>query len=285
MSIPQLTLNDGSTIPQLAFGVGIIYRPNVVPAVLKALEIGYRHIDTASFYKNEEDVGQALRESGLPRDQVLVTTKVWHTELNHTRRALEQSLDRLKLDYVDFYLIHWPKYDFEASLRAWAEMEQAREDGLVRSIGVANFTTTEELAELLEKGRVVPALNQVEYHPTYQLPEVEAAGARHGVVTEAYSALGIGQDLNHPVVTAIAQRLGRTAAQVILRWHLQKGRVAIARSSTPARIAENFAVTDFDLQAEDIAAIDSLSVGNRVCGDPVRSDQHEWLPGWKPDAS
>jgi len=266
-SSPTVTLNDGRQIPQLGFGVWQISEEQVVPAVLKALEVGYRHIDTAMIYGNEAGVGRAVRESGLPREEVFITTKLWNTDHERAREALEESLERLGLDYVDLYLIHWPKLGLDKRVEAWAAMEQARAEGLIRSIGLSNFTPR-FLSEILEKGSVTPAVNQIEYHPTFQQRSVEAANAAAGVVTQAWSPLGQAKHLDNAVLGRIAAELGRTPAQVVLRWHLQAGRVAIPKSVTPARIEENFAVTDFALTPEQVAAIDSLDSGNRLGQDP-----------------
>jgi len=266
-SNPTVTLNDAHQMPQLGFGVWQISEEQIVATVLKALEVGYRHIDTAMIYGNEVGVGRAVRESGLPRKEIFVTTKLWNTDHERAREALEESLERLGLDYVDLYLIHWPKLGVDKRVEAWVAMEQARAEGLIRSIGLSNFTPR-FLDEILEKGAVPPAVNQVEYHPTFQQRAVEAANAAAGVVTQAWSPLGQAKDLRNPVLARIAKELGRTPAQVVLRWHLQAGRVAIPKSVTPSRIAENFAVTDFALTQEQVAAIDTLDCGNRLGQDP-----------------
>lgn len=270
MSIPTVTLNDGHRIPQLGFGVWQVSSSDVVPAVSQALETGYRHIDTAAAYGNEAGVGKAIADSGLAREDLFVTTKLFNDRHGEARVALEESLERLGLDYLDLYLIHWPVPGVDKRVEAWAELEQARAEGLIRSIGVSNFLPR-FLTEILEGGSVVPAVNQIEYHPTYQQRELEALNTSHGIATEAYSPLGLGEDLDR--VAGIAGRVGRTPAQVILRWHLQAGRVVIPKSVTPSRIAENFAVTDFELSAEDVAAIDALESGNRLAFHPeeVRS--------------
>jgi len=272
-SNPTVTLNDGRQMPQLGFGVWQIPEEQIVPAVLKALEVGYRHIDTAMIYGNEAGVGRAVRESGLPREEIFVTTKLWNTDHERAREALEESLERLGFDYVDLYLIHWPKLGVDKRAEAWAAMEQARAEGLIRSIGLSNFTPR-FLSEILEKGTVVPAANQVEYHPTFQQRAVEAANAAVGAVTQAWSPLGQAKDLDNAVLGQIAAELGWTPAQVVLRWHLQAGRVAIPKSVTPARIAENFAVTDFALTPGQVAAIDALDSGKRLGEDPDLA--HSW---------
>jgi len=264
---PTVALNDGHQMPQLGFGVWQISEEQVVSAVLKALEVGYRHIDTAMIYGNETGVGRAVRESGLPREEVFITTKLWNTDHERAREALEESLERLGFDYVDLYLIHWPQPAVDKRVEAWAAMEQARAEGLIRSIGLSNFTPR-FLSEILEKGTVAPAANQVEYHPTFQQRAVEAANTAASVVTQAWSPLGQSTDLGNPVLGRIAKEAGRTPAQVVLRWHLQSGRVVIPKSVTPARIAENFAVTDFALTPDQVAAIGALDSGNRLGQDP-----------------
>lgn len=267
MTIPTLTLNDGRSIPQLGFGVWQVPGGRTAAVVSTALETGYRHIDTATDYGNERGVGEALRDSGIPRDELFVTTKLNNPDQGRARAALEDSLDLLGLDYVDLYLIHWPVPRAGLFVRAWHALEQAQADGLARSIGVSNFTPR-FLDQILTDGTVVPAVNQVEYHPTFQQRDVAEKDAAHGIVTEAYSPLGMGTGPRNEVVGRIAERLGRTSAQVILRWHLQQGRVAIPKSVTPSRIAENFAVAGFELSAADLAAIDALDTGQYLGWDP-----------------
>jgi len=254
-------------MPQLGFGTWQVSDEEAFPAVLKALEVGYRHIDTAMLYGNEAGVGRAVRESGIPREEIFVTTKLWNVDHERAGEALEESLERLGLDYVDLYLIHWPKLGLDKRVEAWAAMEQSRAKGLIRSIGVSNFTPR-FLSEILENGSVVPAVNQIEYHPTFQQREIVAANEAAGVLTQAWSPLGQAKNLDDVVLGRIARETGRTVAQVVLRWHLQQGRVAIPKSVTPARIVENFAVTDFSLTPEQMAAIDALHCGNRLGADP-----------------
>jgi len=260
---PTRTLNDGRKIPQIAFGTWQTSEENM----LNALEVGYRHIDTAMCYQNEDAVGRAVRRSGLRREEVFVTTKLWNTDHGRAREALEESLERLGFDYVDLYLIHWPQPGVDKRVEAWAAMEQARADGLVRSIGVANFMPR-FLNEILENGSVAPAVNQIEYHPTFQQPELQVANEAAGVVTAAYAPLGQAKDSDSGVLGQIARETGRTGTQVMLRWHLQAGRVVIPKSATPARIAQNFAVTDFTLTPDQIAAINTLDARNRLYRPP-----------------
>jgi len=260
---PTLTLNDGRQIPQIAFGTAQASEENM----LNALEVGYRHIDTAMCYENEDAVGRAVRKSGLPREEVFITTKLWNTDHERARDALEESLERLGFDYVDLYLIHWPQPAVNKRVEAWAAMEQAQADGLIRSIGVANFMPR-FLNEILENGSVAPAVNQIEYHPTFQQPELQAANEAAGVVTAAYAPLGQAKNSDSGIVGRIAQETDRTGTQVMLRWHLQAGRVVIPKSATPSRIAQNFAVTDFTLTPEQIAAINTLDCRNRLWRPP-----------------
>ncbi|KXU35239.1 hypothetical protein AXK12_05945 [Cephaloticoccus capnophilus] len=270
-TIPLITLNDGRQIPQV--GLGTFGLPDE-KVILRALEIGYRHIDTAQCYHTEGIVGRAVRESGLPREEVFVTTKLWNPDHGRAREALEGSLEKLGFDYVDLYLIHWPTVELNKRAEAWAAMEQARSEGLIRSIGVSNFTPP-FLNEILEKGTIVPAANQMECHPTYRQEAVEAANTAAGVVTVAHTPLGRTDGVNNPVIQRVAAELGRTPAQVILRWHLQAGRVVIPKTSNLARLEENFAVTDFALSAEQVAAINALDGGSTVStmnGEPRLAD-------------
>lgn len=255
-----MTLNDGRLIPQFGFGVWQISAKQVAPIVSSALEIGYRHIDTAPSDGNERGVGRAVQESGIARGELFVTTKLGNDRHGNARAALEESLERLGMEYVDLYLIQWPVPRVNRSVLAWHALEQAQTDGLVRSIGVSNFTVR-YLDQILEEGGVPPAVNQIECHPSLQQRGVESANAERGIVTAAYSALGLGTDLRNETVASIAERTGRTPAQVVLRWHLQAGRVVIPEAVTSPHLAENFALADFDLPAEEIAAIDDLEAG------------------------
>ena len=267
MTIPNVELNDGNVIPQLGFGVWQVSDEEVVPAVAKALEVGYRHIDTAAIYRNEKGVGQAIADSGVAREDLWVTTKLWNDRHTDARAALEESLEKLGLDYVDLYLIHWPVPGQDKRLEAWEAMERAKADGLVKSIGVSNFLP-HFVREVLDAGSTVPAVNQVELHPTFQQRDVQSIDSNHRIVTEAYSPLGTGADLSNGTIGEIAARHGKTPAQVIIRWHLQAGRIVIPKSVTPERIAQNFDVTDFALSATDLEAIDALDSGNRVNANP-----------------
>ncbi len=266
-NVPTITLNDGHTIPQLGFGVWQVSTEDIVPAVRKALEVGYRHIDTAAIYGNEEGVGQAIKESGIPRDQLFVTTKLWNDRHGDVRAAITESLGKLGLDYLDLYLTHWPVPQQNKYLDAWLAMEEAQRDGLTRSIGVSNHQR-EHLELIMDKGTVTPAVNQIEVHPTLTQDAMVDFDKSKGIVTEAWSPLGQAKDLENPVITELAQQLGRTPAQVILRWHLQRGLVVFPKSVTPKRIEENFDVFGFELDDAAMQKIAGLDDSNRIGPDP-----------------
>jgi diketogulonate reductase-like aldo/keto reductase len=266
---PTLTLNNGVEIPQLGFGVYQVSTEDIVPAVSAALEAGYRHIDTAALYGNEEGVGEAIAKSGLSRDEVFVTTKVWNSDqgFDTTLTALDASLGRLGLDYVDLYLIHWPQPGRDRYVETWKALETGYADGRIKAIGVSNFQAN-HLRRLQAEGTVMPAVNQVELHPTFAQAELAQAHRELGVVTESWAPLGQADDLDAPTVTEIAGRLGRTPAQVVIRWHLQQGFVVIPKSVTPERIRANIDVFDFELSDADMGAISALDSGNRMGPDP-----------------
>ncbi|HLU95588.1 MAG TPA: aldo/keto reductase [Thermobifida alba] len=255
MTIPTTTLNNGVTMPRLGFGTWRVGRD----AVATALETGYRCLDTAEMYRNETDVAAALAASGLDRAEVFVTTKVWndHHGRQSTLDAFHASRRRLGLDVVDLYLIHWPAASDSVNVETWRALEQLYADGVVRAIGVSNFSPA-QLDVLLDACDVVPAVNQIELHPARPRVAERAHHARHGIATQAWAPLAKGALLTHPVVTAIADAHARTPAQVVLRWHLQHGILAIPRSATPERIRGNFAVADFALTSRDMAALDAL---------------------------
>ncbi|MFJ9910799.1 aldo/keto reductase [Actinacidiphila glaucinigra] len=266
---PDITLNNGVTMPQLGFGVFQVPDADTAAAVTSALENGYRSIDTAAIYGNEAGVGQALAASGIARDELFVTTKLWNGDQGYdsTLAAFDASLAKLGLDHVDLYLIHWPTPARDTYLDTWRAFEKIHAEGRARAIGVSNFQPA-HLQRIIDNSDVVPAVNQVELHPQLQQAELRAFHARHGIATEAWSPLAQGAVLRDPVVTGIADRLGRTPAQVILRWHLQLGNVVIPKSVTPERIHQNIDVFDFALSDADIAAITALDSGTRIGPDP-----------------
>jgi 2,5-diketo-D-gluconate reductase A len=270
MTVPNVTLNDGATMPQVGFGVFQVPDDETTAAVSSALEAGYRSIDTAAAYRNEAGVARALAESGLARDEVFVTTKLWNSDhgRDKARPALEASLEKLGLDHVDLYLIHWPTPARGLYVETWEAFEELKASGLARSIGVSNFRP-ENLDAILALGGTVPAVNQVEVNPRLQQRDIQEADVRHGIATEAWSPLAQAEVLGNPVVTEIADAHGRTPAQVVLRWHLEQGRIVIPKSVTPSRIRENLAVTDFTLSADEVARIDGLETGERTGPDPA----------------
>jgi 2,5-diketo-D-gluconate reductase A len=264
VTVPDLLLNSGHKIPQLGFGVFKIDPAEAADAVIEALRVGYRHIDTAQMYRNETEVGEGVRASGLDRSEVYLTSKLnngFHRP-DDARRAFDGTLEALGSDYVDLFLIHWPLptlYDGDF-VSTWLTLEEFYRQGRARSIGVSNFQVS-HLRRLVQEGEVVPAVNQIEVHPYLCNEEVRATNAELGIVTEAWSPLAKGRFLQDPTVGAIASRLGRTPAQVTLRWHIQRGDVIFPKSTTPARIRENLQIFDFELEPEDIAAISALDRG------------------------
>jgi len=269
--VPFLTLNNGVRMPQLGFGVWQVPDDEAESAVTTALEAGYRSIDTAAIYENETGTGKALAASGLPREELFVTTKLWNSEQGYdsTLRAFDASLAKLGLDHVDLYLIHWPVPAKDAYVDTYRAFEKILADGRARAIGVSNFLP-EHLERLIGETSVVPAVNQIELHPQLQQAASREAHAKHGIATEAWSPLGQGKGLLEvPAIVAIAQKHGRTPAQVVLRWHLQTGNVVIPKSVTPSRIRENIDVFDFELDAEDLAGIAALDEGRRLGPNPA----------------
>lgn len=255
----RLALNDGQSIPQIGLGVWQAAH-GTREAVLTALRLGYRHIDTAYVYGNEADVGWAIRESGIPRDQIFVTTKLWNDQQGYdaARRAFQVSLRRLGLEYVDLYLLHWPVQG--KRLDSWEALEELHDEGLARSIGVSNFLVP-HLQELLDHCHHKPAVNQIELTPFLQRRETQALCGKHDIVLESYSPLTRGQRLGHAVVTAIAREVGRTPAQVLLRWGIQHGFVVLPKSIHAERIAENADLFGFELPAAAMAKLDALEEG------------------------
>lgn len=268
--VPFITLNNGVRMPQLGFGVWQVPDDEATAAVSTALEAGYRSIDTAAIYGNEEGTGKALAASGVPREELFVTTKLWNSEQGFDKAlaAFDDSLAKLGLDYVDLYLIHWPTPARDLYTDTWRALEKIFADGRAKAIGVSNFNP-EHLRRVLAEGSVVPAVNQVELHPDFAQAPLRAFHAEHGIATEAWSPLGQGKGLlDEPVIGTIAERHGRTAAQVVLRWHLQLGNVVIPKSVTPSRIRENIDVFDFELTDADLAALAGLDTGNRIGSAP-----------------
>jgi 2,5-diketo-D-gluconate reductase A len=262
--VPDLTLNSGQTIPQLGFGVFKIDPAETADAVAGALKVGYRHIDTAEMYGNETGVGEAVRASGLDRGEVFITSKLnngYHRP-DDARRAFDGTLEALCTDYVDLFLIHWPLptlYDGDF-VSTWHTLEEFYRDGRARSIGLSNFQVS-HVRRVVNESDVVPAVNQIEVHPYLCNEEVRAANAEFGILTEAWSPLAKGRVLKDQTIGAIASRIRRTPAQVVLRWHIQRGDIVFPKSTTPARMKENFEIFDFELEAEDIAAISALDRG------------------------
>jgi 2,5-diketo-D-gluconate reductase A len=267
---PLVLLNDGRFIPQLGLGVWRTSQDEVEGAVHSALTVGYRHIDTAAIYGNEAGVGDGIRSSGVPRTEIFVTTKLWNTEqgFDSTLKAVDQSLTRLGLDYVDLYLIHWPVPSKGRYVGTWRAMIRLKEEGRARSIGVSNFEA-EHLERIISDTGVAPVLNQIELHPRFQQRTLRATDAKYRIATESWSPLGQGGLLADATIGAIAAKHRRTPAQVIIRWHLDSGLIVIPKSVTPNRIAENFDVFGFGLDADDLAAIGKLDARDgRIGPDP-----------------
>jgi len=267
--VPDLVLNDGTRMPQLGLGVFQVGDDEARSAVAAALGCGYRSVDTAALYGNERGVGIAVRSSGIPREQIFVTTKLWNSAhgADGAGPALARSLEKLGLDQVDLYLIHWPVPSRDLYVETWQAMERVRDEGHARSIGVSNFTIP-QLRRLIAETSTVPAVNQIELHPGFQQQQLRAFHAEHGIVTEAWSPLGQGAALSEPAVVDLARRHGKTAAQIVLRWHVQLGNVVIPKSVTPARIRENLDVFDVELTGEELEAIGALDRGVRIGPDP-----------------
>ena len=278
MTVPTISLNDQTTIPQLGFGVFQVPPPQTAETVTAAFEAGYRHIDTAQMYANEKGVGEAIAASGIPRDELFITSKLnngFHRP-DEARRAFDRTIELL--GPIDLFLIHWPlptQYDGDY-VSTWKTMAEFREDGRTRSIGVSNFQPA-HLNRIVEETGVVPAVNQIEVHPFFGNEEARAANARHGVATEAWSPIAKGQVVDNGVITEISTRLGRTPAQVALRWHIERGDIVFPKSMSPARMKENFEIFDFELEPGDLQAISSLDRGEagRLGPNP---DTFDWIP-------
>lgn len=260
---PTVRLNDGNAIPQIGLGTWPLDDAQVATAVVSAVELGYRHVDTAYRYGNEAGVGQGVRDCGLPREELFITTKLDGTHQGRDRavEGLEGSLKRLGLDYVDLLLIHWPLPQRNEFVSTWETFERLQAEGKVRSIGVSNFKPS-HLERLLEETSVVPAVNQIQISPSITRIDERAFNGNHGIATESYSPLGAGRDLlNAPVLAAIGKKHGKTPGQVVLRWHVQEGLVAIPKSANPLRMKENLDVFDFALDHDDLSAIATLDAG------------------------
>jgi 2,5-diketo-D-gluconate reductase A len=279
-TVPSITLNDGNAIPQLGFGVFQIEPKDTAKAVSEALEVGYRHVDTAEMYGNEKQVGEAIRSTGLDRRDVFVTSKLSNGahEPGDARMAFDATLSELGFDYVDLFLIHWPLptlYDGDF-VSTWKTLEEFHSDGRARSIGVSNFQV-EHLERLAAETGTVPVVNQIEVHPYLTNEVVRSYGREHGIATEAWSPIAQGWVLEDPTITQIAERVGRTPAQVVLRWHLQRGDIVFPKSVTPWRMKENFGLFDFELGSEDMDAITTLDRGEDGRTGP-HPDKFDYVP-------
>ncbi|MCS5733542.1 aldo/keto reductase [Herbiconiux daphne] len=259
-AVPLVTLNNGVEIPQLGFGVFRVDPGTTDRVVRDALDVGYRHLDTAKIYGNEEGVGRAVAESGLARDEIFITTKLWNADQTRALDAFEGSLERLGTDYVDLYLIHWPTPEKDTYLEAWRSLEQILASGRAKAIGVSNFTI-DHLERLLAETEIVPAVNQVELHVDFQQPELRAYAAENGIAIEAWGPLGQGKINDSDELAAIAEAHGTSVPQTILRWHTQIGNIVIPKSNNRERMAQNFDIFDFELSAAEIATIATLDRG------------------------
>jgi 2,5-diketo-D-gluconate reductase A len=280
-AVPNVTLNDDNTIPQLGFGVFQIEPKDTAEAVSEALRVGYRHIDTAEMYGNEKEVGEAIRTFGLDRGDVYVTSKLNNAfhEPQDAREAFDRTLSELGFDYVDLFLIHWPLptlYDGDF-VSTWRTLEEFQRDGRARSIGVSNFQV-EHLEQLAAETDTVPAVNQIEVHPYFTNDAVREYGQEHGIVTEAWSPIAQGGVLEDSTITQIADKVGKTPAQVVLRWHLERGDIIFPKSVTPSRMQENFELFDFELGSDDVEAITALDRGEDGRTGP-NPDTFAYIPG------
>jgi 2,5-diketo-D-gluconate reductase A len=267
--LPALAMNDGHTIPQMGFGLYKVPEESVADVVTTAIDAGYRHLDTATLYANERGVGEGIRRSGIDRDELFVTTKVWNSDhgFDSTLRAFERSMNLLGLDLLDLYLIHWPAPKQDRYVETWRALERLQTEGRVTSIGVSNFHP-HHLDRLFAETGIVPAVNQIELHPWLPQREARAFHDLNGIVTEAWSPLARGGILNNPTLDLIAEKHGVSPAQVVIRWHLQLGNVVIPKSVTPSRIAENIDVFGFELDDADLTGIATLASGERTGRDP-----------------
>lgn len=269
MAAPLVTLNDGNSIPAVGLGVFQIPPADTEQAVSAALRAGYRHIDTAAAYRNERETGRAVADSNVPRDQLYVVTKLANPDQGYdsTLRAFDASMDRLGLEYLDLYLIHWPQPALNKFVDTFKAFAHLRDQGRIRSIGVSNFEP-EHLTVLIDAIGIVPAVNQIELHPRFTQKELREVHAQRGIATEAWAPLGRGELLTHPMISSVAAECGRTPAQVLIRWHIQLGNIVIPKSVNPSRIASNLDVFDFELSANEMATISSLDDGTRLGPNP-----------------
>ncbi len=274
--VPDITLNNGVKIPQLGFGVFKVRPEETRATTLEALEVGYRHIDTAEMYGNEQGVGEAVRDSGIQRSEIFVTSKLnnqYHS-YDAALSAFDQSMTDLDIGYLDLFLIHWPLPKVDDFVATWRALEAIEADGRVRAIGVSNFHS-HHLQRLMDECSVVPAVDQIEIHPYLVQDPLRDFCTRHGIAVEAWSPIARGRVLEDPVIVNIAQRIARTPSQVVLRWHVQRGDIVFPKTTHRERMAENFQIFDFDLTDEDIAAISGLDRGERTGPDP---DEFNWIP-------
>lgn len=278
MTQPMMTLNDGRTMPQLGTGIWQIEDAKTPEVVSEALRVGYRLVDGAAAYKNEAGMGRGIRDSDVARDQIFVTSKLWNDAQGHDAalRAFDATMERSGLDYLDLYLIHWPLPAMDAYVDSWKALIRLRDEGRVRSIGVANFHEP-HLRRLIDETGVAPALNQIELHPSLTQERMRAVNKQLGIVTQSWTPLGRGDSFDAPAIRDAAARTGRTVAQVILRWHIQHGLSVIPKSEKPERLAENFDVLDFTLTPEEMSAIDALDRGHRTGPDPDTFDYRQPL--------
>lgn len=258
--VPELALNDGNTIPQFGLGVWQVPNNRAATTVQTAIEAGYRSVDTAALYRNESGVGDAVAATEVPREELFITTKLWGGDQSYdgAMRGFDESIRKLRLEYLDLYLIHWPPRSGTGYVDAWKAFDKLRADGRVRSIGVSNFHIS-HLRRLFDETETVPAVNQIELHPNLNQAQLRAFHTEHGILTEAYSPLAQGKLVRDRTIGGLAQKYGRTPAQIILRWHIQLGNRVIPKSVTPARIRENIDVFDFELAEDDVHAIDDLN--------------------------